>query len=166
MRVVLTDLDIGLMARSEAHVEGLLRELAPGPRRPGRPASRCAPRSGVLQAADRRRPAAQRGEAPAGRRRRRGSPARRRRAAGARLDAESVRDFARALDEADRLSRLGRLLTGPAPRELSEVRQGYLHRVIATAQQLSRSAAEPGVLRHTVIRTVRPGQVLYVQQTP
>ena len=46
-------------------------------------------------------------------------------------DAALVRDFARALDEADRLSRRGLLLTAPAPVELSDVRQSYLCRVLA-----------------------------------
>ena len=45
-------------------------------------------------------------------------------------DAEVVRDFAHALDEADRLSRAGLLLMAPAPVELSDVRQAYLRRVL------------------------------------
>jgi hypothetical protein len=46
-------------------------------------------------------------------------------------DAEVVRDFALAVDEADRLSRAGRLLTAPAPTELSDARQTYLRRLLA-----------------------------------
>jgi hypothetical protein len=36
-----------------------------------------------------------------------------------------------ALDEADRLSRTGRLLLIPAPVELSDTRRGYLRRILA-----------------------------------
>ena len=46
-------------------------------------------------------------------------------------DAEVVRDFSHAIDEADRHSRAGKLLTTPAPPELSETRQRYLRRVLA-----------------------------------
>jgi len=46
-------------------------------------------------------------------------------------DADLVRDFARALDEADRLTRRGRLLIAPTPVELSDFRRSYLQRVLA-----------------------------------
>jgi hypothetical protein len=36
-----------------------------------------------------------------------------------------------ALDEADRLSRTGRLLLTPAPRELSDALRSYLRRILA-----------------------------------
>ena len=48
-----------------------------------------------------------------------------------REDAEVVRDFSHALDAADRLSRTGRLLVGPAPLALSDVRRAYLRRMLA-----------------------------------
>lgn len=47
-----------------------------------------------------------------------------------REDAELVRDFAHAVDAADRLSRTGLLLVGPAPVDLSDARRGYLRRIL------------------------------------
>lgn len=132
VRVVLTDLDTALVARAEAHVEGLLRELSTlGDDVPDETAR--VARS-VLQAAagmDAVRVDLKHQLAVAV-------------SAGSRLvdltvtiqrdDAELVRDFSHAVDEADRLSRAGRLLTTPAPAELSEARQSYLRRLLAQLQ--------------------------------
>jgi len=46
-------------------------------------------------------------------------------------DAAVLRDYALAIDEADRLSRAGRLLAGPAPAELSDIRRSCLRRLLA-----------------------------------
>jgi anti-sigma regulatory factor (Ser/Thr protein kinase) len=129
--VVLTNLDTALTARSEAHVEGLLRELAllegspaaPGTQlRAARQALHAAGALDALRAAFRHQltVAAIRGEATVDVR-----------LVVTRSDAEAVRDFSHALDQADRLSRAGELLTRPAPRDLSDARQGYLRRLLA-----------------------------------
>lgn len=130
VRVVLTDLDTGLVAGAEAHVEGLLRELSllvgddvpAETARVARSVLRAAAGMEALRA-DVKHHLALAVSA--------GQP---------RVDlsltvqrdvAEVVRDFAHAVDEADRLSRAGRLLTTPAPAELSEARQSYLRRLLA-----------------------------------
>lgn len=130
VRVVLTDLDTDLVARAEAHVEGLLRELCllVGEEVPPRHA-RVA--RAVLQAAagmdavraDIKHQLAVAVSA--------GQPRVDLTLTIQRDDAELVRDYSHAVDEADRLSRAGRLLTGPAPAELSRARQAYLHRILA-----------------------------------
>ena len=131
VRVVLTDLDVELLARAEAHVEALLRELALvlSARASSSAALRTA--STVLAAA------AQIDPVRADLRRQLSVAVVR----GAELvdvtltirreDAEVVRDFAHALDEADRLSRTAHLLTAPAPVELSHARRSDLRRVLA-----------------------------------
>lgn len=130
VRVVLTDLDTALVARAEAHVEGLLRELCllPGSDVPAETARAA---RAVLQAAagmdavraDLKHQLAVAVSA--------GQPRVDLTLTIQRDDAELVRDFSHAVDEADRLSRQGRLLTEPAPRELSEARQSYLRRLLA-----------------------------------
>jgi anti-sigma regulatory factor (Ser/Thr protein kinase) len=131
VRVVLTDLDVPLVARAEAHVEGLVRELtlllaagtAPGADR--RPAANVVSAAAAVDPvrSDLRHQVAV-------------ALARGRRTVDVELtvrrrDAEAVRDLMHALDEADRLSRSGRLLLTPGPLELSDVRRGYLRRILA-----------------------------------
>jgi hypothetical protein len=128
---VLTDLDVGLVARAEAHVEALVRELtlvlAAGSARPAdlRPAGHVVSAAAAVDPvrADLRHQVAV-------------ALARGRSLVDVELtvrrrDAEAVRDLMHALDEADRLSRTGRLLLTPAPVELSDVRRSYLRRVLA-----------------------------------
>jgi anti-sigma regulatory factor (Ser/Thr protein kinase) len=131
VRVVLTDLDVALVARSEAHVDALVRELtlvlgagtaAAGDRRPAGNVVSAAAAVDLVRADLRHQVAVAR--------------ARGRRTVDVELtvrrrDAEAVRDLMHALDEADRLSRSGRLLLTPAPLELSEGRRGYLRRILA-----------------------------------
>lgn len=132
VRVVLTDLDTALVARAEAHVEGLLRELSTlGDDVPHETAR--VSRS-VLQAAagmdavraDLKHQLAVAVSA--------GQPLVDLTLTIQRDDAELVRDFSHAVDEADRLSRAGQLLTTPALSELSEARQSYLRRLLAQLQ--------------------------------
>jgi anti-sigma regulatory factor (Ser/Thr protein kinase) len=131
VRLVLTDLDTQLMARAEAHVEGVLRELCLLVSTRDAPAEAVRVARTVLQAAsgmDAVRAELKHQLAVAV-------------SAGAprvdvsltlqRDDAALVRDYALAVDEADRLSRAGQLLAGPAPAELSEVRRSYLRRLLA-----------------------------------
>lgn len=130
VRVVLTDLDTDLVARAEAHVEGLLRELCLLTGDDVPPATRRVARS-VLQAAsgmdavraDLKHQLAIAVSA--------GQPLVDLSLTIQRDDAELVRDYSHAVDEADRLSRAGKLLTTPAPAELSEARQSYLRRLLA-----------------------------------
>ena len=131
VRVVLTDLDVGLTARSEAHVEGLVRELTLAVSAHRAPAAHLRVAANVLRAAAALDPVR--------------SDLRRQVAVAlsrgaARVDvvlsiqrdhAELVRDVAHAVDAADRLSRTGRLLMAPAPVELSDARQSYLGRLLA-----------------------------------
>lgn len=145
VRVMLTDLDVILTARAEAHVEGLLRELALVLR--AEPAG--GPATGVddrpAEPAEEQRAVAQRvlraaaelaGLRAEMRRQLTAAVAADRQRIDLELtvtrgDAEAVRDFAHAVDDADRLSRQGRLLAAPAPPELSYARQSYLHRVLS-----------------------------------
>ncbi|MCW2606109.1 MAG: ATP-binding region ATPase domain protein [Frankiales bacterium] len=130
VKVVLTELDVPLTARSEAHVEALLRELALVAT-----SDDCAPALQLV--AERVLQAAVEVEALRAEVKQQLSRAV---LAGVaqldvvlrvtRIDAETVRDFARAVDEADRLSRRGELLTQPAPPELSQARERYLQRVV------------------------------------
>ena len=132
VRVVLTDLDTALVARAEAHVEGLLRELSMLGDDVSDDTARVA--RSVLQAAagmdavraDLKHQLAVAVSA--------GTPLVDLTLTIQRDDAELVRDFSHAVDEADRLSRAGRLLTTPAPAELSEARQSYLRRLLAQLQ--------------------------------
>lgn len=130
VRVVLTDLDTDLMARAEAHVEGLLRELCLLAGDSALPEKADRVVRAVLQAAagmDAMRADLKHQLAVAVSA---GQPRVDLTLTIQRDDAELVRDFAHAVDEADRLSRAGMLLTNPAPQELSEVRQAYLRRLL------------------------------------
>lgn len=131
VRIVLTDLDTVLVARSEAHVEALLRELALLVAAGTAPAEQLRTATSVLAAAsgmdavraDLRHQlsvAVSAGQATVDLT-----------LTVQRDDAEVVRDFSHALDEADRLSRAGLLLMAPAPVELSDARTSYLRRVLA-----------------------------------
>jgi anti-sigma regulatory factor (Ser/Thr protein kinase) len=130
VRVVLTDLDTELIARAEAHVEGLLRELCllvgddvpPQIRQVARSVLQAASGMDVMRA-DLKHQLALAVSA--------GQPLVDLSLTLRRDDAELVRDYSHAVDEADRLSRAGRLLTAPAPAELSEARQSYLRRLLA-----------------------------------
>jgi anti-sigma regulatory factor (Ser/Thr protein kinase) len=131
VRVVLTDLDVALVARAESHVEALVRELT------------LVLAAGTAAAADRRAAGNVVSAAAAVdpvradlRHQVAVALARGRRTVDVELsvrrgDAESVRDLMHALDEADRLSRSGTLLLTPAPLELSDVRRAYLRRILA-----------------------------------
>ncbi len=131
VRVVLTDLDVVLVARAESHVEALVRELtlvlAAESTRPDdrRPASNVVAAAAAVDPvrADLRHQVAV-------------ALARGRTTVDVQLtvrrrDAEAVRDLMHALDEADRLSRTGRLLLTPAPVGLSDARRAYLRRILA-----------------------------------
>lgn len=131
VRVVLTDLDVPLVARAEAHVEALLRELAlvlsadATPEADRRPAGRAVSAAAAVDAvrADLRHQVAVALS--------RGSSRLDVELTVRRRDAEAVRDLMHALDEADRLSRTGRLLLVPVPAELSDARRAYLCRILA-----------------------------------
>lgn len=132
VRVVLTDLDTALVARAEAHVEGLLRELSmlgadvpDGTARVARSVLQAAAGMDAVRA-DLKHQLAVAVSA--------GQPRVDLTLTIQRDDAELVRDFSHAVDEADRLSRAGRLLTTPAPAELSDARQSYLRRLLAQLQ--------------------------------
>ena len=131
VRLVLTDLDTGLMARAEAHVEGVLRELClllsadDVPAEAGRVARTVLQAAAGMDAvrADLKHQLAIAVSA--------GWPRVDLSLTLQRDDAALVRDYALAVDEADRLSRAGQLLAGPAAAELSEVRRSYLRRLLA-----------------------------------
>lgn len=131
VRVVLTDLDTGLVARAEAHVEGLLRELCLLARDDALPDDVAHVVRVALQAAagmdavraDLRRQLTVAVSA--------GQPLVDVRLTLQRDDAELVRDYAHAVDDADRLSRAGALLLTPTPPELSAARQSYLRRLLS-----------------------------------
>lgn len=125
VRVVLTDVDAELLAATEAHNEGLLRELnLVGPDSPHYDRAQ-----GILRASapldalrlDVRHQVAVALHA--------GAPSLDVQLTIRREDAEQVRDFMHALDEADRLSRHGDLLV-PTPPELSGFRRSFLRRVL------------------------------------
>ena len=131
VRVILTDLDTQQVARSEAHVEALLRELRLIAGAARAPAEQVRTAVAVLQAA------AELDAVRAGLRHQLSVAL----AAQQELvdltltlrreDADLVRDFAHALDAADRLTRKGGLLIAPTPVELSDVRRAYLQRVVS-----------------------------------
>lgn len=130
VRVVLTDLDTDLLARAEAHVEGQLRELCLLAGEQGLPDGVDRVVRAVLSAAAgmeclRAELKHQLAVAVSA-----GQPLVDLTLTVRREDAELIRDFAHAVDEADRLSRAGTLLTTPAPPELSAARQGYLRRLL------------------------------------
>lgn len=131
VRIVLTDLDTDLVARAEAHVEGLLRELCLVVADVDVPAETARVARAVLRAtagvdavrADLKHQLAVAVSA--------GQPRVDLTVTMQREDGELVRDYSHAVDEADRLSRAGQLLTTPAPAELSAARQSYLRRLLA-----------------------------------
>ena len=131
VRVVLTGLDVGLTARAEAHVEALLRELTLLAVSGTASARHVRAATGVLAAATAMDPV-------------RADLRHQLSVAVAhgdervdvfltirREDAELVRNFSHAVDEADRLSRTSRLLLAPAPVDLSDARRAYLRRILA-----------------------------------
>jgi anti-sigma regulatory factor (Ser/Thr protein kinase) len=134
VRVVLTDLDTHLVARAEAHVEGLLRELCLLVADEDLPDETTKVGRAVLQSAaamdalrtDLKHQLAVAVSA--------GQPRVDLSLTLQRDEAEAVRDFLHAVDEADRLSRAGTLLSTPAPAELSEARRSYLRRLLAQLQ--------------------------------
>lgn len=131
VRVVLTDLDVQLTARAEAHVEALVRELALVAAAGSASARSLRIATNVLAAATAMDPVRadlrhQLSVALAHECRRVDVTLTLRRE-----DAELVRDFAHAVDEADRLSRTGELLLVPAPVALSDARRDYLRRMLA-----------------------------------
>lgn len=131
VRVVLTDLDTELVARAEAHAEGLLRELCLLVGDDALPDQVDRVVRAVLQAAgamDALRTDVKHQLAVAVSA---GQPQVDLTLTVQRDDAEAVRNYAHAFDEADRLSRAGVLLTTPPPAELSAARQSYLRRLLA-----------------------------------
>jgi anti-sigma regulatory factor (Ser/Thr protein kinase) len=131
VHLVLTGLDVALVARAEAHVEALVRELTLVLSGDTAPDTDLGSVGGVVHAvaaADPVRLDLRHQVAVA--------LARGQRTVDVELtvrrrDGEAVRDLLHALDEADRLSRTGRLLLTPAPRSLSDVRRSYLRRILA-----------------------------------
>jgi len=131
VRVVLTDLDTRQLAQAEAHVEGVLRELRlllsadDVPVEAGRVARNILQAVSGMDAvrADLKHQLAIAVSA--------GQPQVDLSLTLQHHDASLVRDYALAIDEADRLSRAGQLLSCPAPAELSEVRRSCLRRVLA-----------------------------------
>lgn len=131
VRVVLTDLDTALAAASEAHVEGVLRELAllSGTAGSSQRLQRTAAR--VLGAAERFE--ASRAEL---RRQLAVATAHELRTVDIELaitrgDGELVRDYTHALETADQLCVAGDLLHEPAPPEVVATRRDYLRRMLA-----------------------------------
>lgn len=131
VRVVLTDVDVALVARGEAAVEGVLRELAlvaggdaasPRQQQAARSILRALGRFDAVRASVKRQLAAAV-------------------AAGTakaditltivRADAELVRDYAYALDQVDRLGASGELLVHPPEPAVVEARRSLLHRILA-----------------------------------
>ncbi|MCU1693614.1 MAG: ATP-binding region ATPase domain protein [Frankiales bacterium] len=130
VKVVLTELDTGLTARSEAHVEALLRELAlvAHAREASEELRLVAER--VLHAASGVEELRAEVKQQLSRAVMEGLDVVDVVLRVTRVDAETVRTFARAVDEADRLSRQGLLLTGAVPYALSEARARYLRRLV------------------------------------
>jgi hypothetical protein len=126
VRVVLTDVDTAKLAASEAHSEGLLRELtlvgadSPFYERAQRISRAAAPLDAIRldirhQVAVARHSGDDRFDVTLTVRRE---------------DGEQVRDFMHALDEADRLSRQGDLLLVPTPAATSAFRTAFLTRLL------------------------------------
>lgn len=131
VRIVLTDLDTDLVARSEAHIEGLLRELRLLTDGADAPEAHARIGRAVLQAAAGMEPVRNDVKHQVALALSAGQPRVDVSVTLQREDAELVRDFAHAVDEADRLSRLGALLATPAPAELSDARRSYLRRLLS-----------------------------------
>ena len=126
VRVVLTDVDARKLAASETHSEGLLREL----NLVGADAPHYDRAQGVLRAAaplDAMRLDIRHQVAVA---LHEGHETLDVTLTIRREDAEQVRDFMHALDEADRLSRSGELLVLPTPAETSAFRRSFLRRLL------------------------------------
>ncbi|MCU1624661.1 MAG: protein serine phosphatase with GAF(s) sensor(s) [Frankiales bacterium] len=126
VRVVLTDVDTALLAESEAHAEGLLRELtlvAPESPHFGKAQDIMAAAAPLdaLRLDVRHQVAIARHE---------GRATLDVQLTVRREDAEQVRDFMHALDEADRLSRLGELLLVATSPATSWFRTTFLTRVL------------------------------------
>ena len=126
VRVVLTDVDATLLAKSESHAEGLLRELnllsedAPHQARAAAIIRAAAPLD-ALRLDIRHQVALALHE---------GRTTFDVSLTVRREDAEQVRDFMHALDEADRLSRRGELLATPTPARTSAFRKAFLRRLL------------------------------------
>jgi anti-sigma regulatory factor (Ser/Thr protein kinase) len=122
VRVVLTDLDTAKLAASESHTEGLLRELAliSDSDKTARILRATAPLDALRLDVRHQVALALRD----------GRPTVDILLTVRREDAEQVRDFMHALDEADRLSRQGELLLLPTPAETSEFRTSFLQRLL------------------------------------
>lgn len=131
VRIVLTDLDVPLVARAEAHVEALLRELTLVVAAGTASADERRVAGNALAAAAAVDPVRAELRAQLSLAVARGAPRTDVTVSVRRGEAEGVRDLVHALDEADRLSRTGRLLLVPAPVELSDARRGYLRRMLA-----------------------------------
>jgi anti-sigma regulatory factor (Ser/Thr protein kinase) len=126
VRVVLTDVDTLLLAASEAHAEGLLRELTlVTPESPfydkAQRISRAAAPLDALRLDIRHQVAVARHN---------DEPQLDVTLTVRREDGEQVRDFLHALDEADRLSRKGELLLVPTSAETSAFRTAFLSRLL------------------------------------
>jgi anti-sigma regulatory factor (Ser/Thr protein kinase) len=126
VRVVLTDVDAVQLAASEAHAEGLIRELNligehSDQHDKAAAITRATAPLDALRLEVRHQVAVALHEG--------------RRTLDVKLtvrreDAEQVRDFMHALDDADRLSRLGELLLVPTPTEASAFRRAFLGRLL------------------------------------
>jgi anti-sigma regulatory factor (Ser/Thr protein kinase) len=126
VRVVLTDVDAHELAESEAHSEGLLRELTlVGEDSPHHDKAAAIIRATAPLDALRLDVRHQVALALHVRRRTLDVTVTIRRE-----DAEQVRDFMYALEDADRLSRLGELLLVPTPAETSAFRTAFLSRLL------------------------------------
>jgi anti-sigma regulatory factor (Ser/Thr protein kinase) len=126
VRVVITDVDAAQLAASESHSEGLLRELTllgeDSPHHDKAEAiTRAAAPLDALRLDVRHQVAVALHE---------GAPSLDVTLVVRREDAEQVRDFMHALDDADRLSRHGELLLVPTPPETSAFRTAFLRRVL------------------------------------
>jgi anti-sigma regulatory factor (Ser/Thr protein kinase) len=126
VRVVITDVDAAQLAASESHSEGLLRELTlvgeDSPHHDKAEAiTRAAAPLDALRLDVRHQVAVALHE---------GAPSLDVTLIVRREDAEQVRDFMHALDDADRLSRHGELLLVPTPAETSAFRTTFLRRVL------------------------------------
>ena len=131
VRIVLTDLDVALVARSEAHVEGLLRELTLVVAADVTSTAESLIARNVLASAATLDPVRAELRHQVAVALSQGARTVDVTITVRRRDAEGVRDLTHALDQADRLSRTGRLLAAPAPVELSDARRSYYRRMLA-----------------------------------
>lgn len=131
VRVVLTDLDVALLAAAEGHAEAALRELTLAAQDDGTD-------PGLRETAHQVLAAAATFEGVRAEVKRQLAAAVARRCSQLdievrlmRGDAELVRDYAHAADRADRLCVTGELLLEPPSAEAVSVRRDYLHRILA-----------------------------------